>query len=371
MTQADHTAQTGQKTPLWGDEIPTDFAFQDEHPQVRLPFSAIIDDRKVEGHSLSLTQAVVRGLLPPALEGQEELVTLRFDFDGFAVNLFAEAFVHKDGAADDPQVRLVFSDPTGEHLAPLRYILNGSIAGDVVSVGQLLGFSGSARVPSARATPTQSPILRLRSLSRLAAIFALSAGLVYGAASIVHQRVAYQYESRPVVVSAGGTLLRATSAGQISYLNPAAQKGEVIYAINANSGAVLATQMPCDCRATLHAGLFDGATVLTGEPLVTLAREDARVRITAEVSDAGIARMIKGDQAEIELLSGDVLPVSLRFETGTGGAATDGFASAEVILPPPFAQRITPGEVARLRFRNVWAFAGIWARQNVNEAAGS
>ncbi len=39
--------------------------------------------------------------------------------------------------------------------------------------------------------------------------------------------------------------MKATTAGQISFLNPNAKKGEVAFSINANTGDVLNFQLPC------------------------------------------------------------------------------------------------------------------------------
>ena len=44
----------------------------------------------------------------------------------------------------------------------------------------------------------------------------------------------------PVLIERVGQDMQATTAGQISYLNPDATKGEVLFSVNANSGDILA-----------------------------------------------------------------------------------------------------------------------------------
>lgn len=330
------------------EDVPSGFVFEEEHPQIKLPFSAFVCGRRMEGESLSLTKAELSGLLAPGEVGTEELISLRFDFDGFSITLYSEAFVSKSGDSENATVELRFSNPTGEHLAPLRYILNSHIAGHVVSMGQLLGFTGPVDVKPTPPKVQQSLANRLMMFARMGLVFGLSTVLVYSAVTIVYQRVAYQYEAHPVTITREGELMRATSAGQITFVNPTAVKGDVVYSIAANSGELLSVRMPCDCNVLALAGFKTGATVLAGDEIVKLTDETAALAVVTQISDGGVARMIAGDQPELELTSGAVVPVSLEFE----GGGPAGQVRATLTLPQSAAGVAQAGDAARLRFRN-------------------
>ncbi len=359
-------AEITQSTDQGAQSIPDGFVFEDEHPQLKLPFTAAIGDRKLEGESLSITKAIVSGLLPPFDGEQEELVSLRFDFDGFSINMFIEAFVTQSGESDDPRVTLRFADPTGEHLAALRYILNSFIAGHVVNMGQLLGFTGPTVVRS-QPKPLETPTSRrIMNGLRAGAVFVAGVTLVYAATTVVYNRVAFLYEANPVVLSVEGPSLRATSAGQITFINTEAGQGDVAYSILSTSGDLLSTQMPCDCQIVLAEGMTTGATVLAGDPVLQLANEGAGFVGEATVSDEGMARIIAGDTAELEMASGQIVPVSLTFKqtAALGGIGVP----AKVVVSEEFESATQSGDVGRLRFRN--GFAEDWLKP-VGNAIGS
>lgn len=361
MSNAEIT-QSNEPAP---QNIPDGFVFEDEHPQLKLPFTAVIGDRKLEGESLSITKAIVSGLLPPFDGEQEELVSLRFDFDGYSINMFIEAFVTKSGESDDPSVTLRFADPTGEHLAALRYILNSFLAGHVVNMGQLLGFTGPTVAKNPQ-KPVEAPVSRrIISGLRAGAVFLAGVTLVYAATTVVYNRLAFLYEANPVVLSVDGPSLRATAAGQITFINTDAAQGDVAYSILSTSGDLLSTQMPCDCQIVAAEGLVSGATVLAGDPILQLATEGAGLVGDATVSDEGMARIIAGDSAELEMANGSILPVTLNFKqttsTGTGIAA-------KVVVSEDFESATTSGDVGRLRFRN--SFAEDWLKPIGNTVGG-
>lgn len=335
-------------------QIPSDFAFEEEHPQIKLPFSAFVCGRRMDGESLSVIKAELSGLLALGEVDAEELVSLRFDFDGFSITLYVEAFINKRGDSDNPKIELRFSNPTGTHLAPLRYILNSYIAGHVVGMGQLLGFTGPLDVMPKPPVEPHSWSRRLLMAARMSLVFGLSVVMVYSAATIVYKRIAYHYEANPVTIARAGELMRATSSGQVTFVNPAAEKGDVVYSIAANSGDLLSARMPCDCELMPFAGFKAGATVLAGDEIVKLADETAALSVMTQISDGGVARVIAGDQAELELTSGAVVPVSLNFE----GGGPEGQVRATLTLPTDANGLAQSGDAARLRFRN--RFADNW-----------
>ena len=70
------------------NSIPKNAAFLNEHPQLAVPFSVRIGGRRLEGKTLSVTQAYVSGLMPPNGQMEGAPIGLQFDFEGFTLSLF-------------------------------------------------------------------------------------------------------------------------------------------------------------------------------------------------------------------------------------------------------------------------------------------
>ncbi|WP_386679124.1 hypothetical protein [Loktanella sp. R86503] len=328
-------------------ELPPSFAYEGEHPQVRLPFAIILEGRKLKGESLSVTRAVATGLVNPNLDGHQVLATLRFDLEGFTVSFPVDVVVGVAGRSEDAEVIFVFANPTGQHLPAMRYLLNSFIAGDVVSIAGMLSYTGPVKVKATNAADKPSPLQRLGRVGRKAIVVALTAGLVFLAADVIMERVVYAYEPRPVQVVQEGQLLRATAAGQISYVDAQATEGDVIYSILANSGDLLSVRMPCDCSITATDAFAVGATVLPGAALVQLTTDDTRVTATSEISYEGTARLLGGDQAELVLTDGRVVPVTLELLPIEG--TNSEMQPVTIVLPDDVS--VAPGTPARLRFQ--------------------
>uniref|UniRef100_A0A2A3JYQ9 Uncharacterized protein n=1 Tax=Alloyangia mangrovi TaxID=1779329 RepID=A0A2A3JYQ9_9RHOB len=273
--------------------LPTGFAHDGEHPLVQMPFTVLIGTRQLRGESLSLTRAHAGGLMPRSSEERVTPMTLRFDLEGFSVSLYLDARITAD-PSEDGRVVLHFTDPTGAHLPPLRYLLNSYIAGDVVSVGGMLGYTGPVSFKSKPAAVVQPALHRVAGLGRRGLVMGLTAALAIVAAGIVHERLVYAYEPRPVILTEGGQTMRATAAGQLSYVDPDAQFGEVVYSILANSGDLLSVKMPCDCRIAPLEAFASGATVLPGTPLLDLLQSEGTLTASTEITFEGSARALAG-----------------------------------------------------------------------------
>ena len=355
--------RTEPDTPIFLDQdVPSGFVYENEHPQLQLPFTAHVGDRRMEGQSLSVMKAHVSGLLPPGFEQKRRPVILNFDFQGFSVTLYVEADIEKVGHADSADFELRFCDPTASHLAPLRYILNSHLAGDLVTVGRFMGFAGPTQVKPKAAQAKRGFFGRVRDVLRGMALTGLSLGLIAVAVIVVQQRLVFSYEPRPVLISQSGDTLRATAAGQVSYVNSDAAAGEVVYSIAANTGSLLSVRMPCDCDAQPLSDLYEGATVLAGTPLIQLIAEDAGPTAETEISYQGTTRLLAGDIAELEFPDGRILPVGLTLIEGAEAVGNKDFIEAEVVIPAAEAAELLPGETARLRFRRqlLPAWLGRW-----------
>ena len=295
-----------------GAPQPTDFAAGAEHPVIRIPFHAVISGRSYVGNGLSIVGAEALGLADPHFDGRVQLVTLVFSFPGYAISLPVEATVGA-GAPEAGTVSMRFVEPTGPHLAQLRYLLNAYVAGELIGVD---GVIRAEKPPAAGARPSEQP--RRASTVLDGAVLGLRWGLLAGVGLLLVGFVGVKLIERVVMPPVPGRCplpqqgkgRRGLSSGQIDFVNPAAKLGEVAFAIRATSGEVLAVSMPCDCVvAPGHAQ--SGATVLAGDPVMTVAPADAPVVVSARVDGNGLRMLAAGATAEIELPDGTMTAATL------------------------------------------------------------
>jgi mannuronan synthase len=316
-----------------------------EHPLIDIPFSVYVDGRQYSGEGLSLLEAHVKGLMDPALENQERLVRLSFDFGGFAVSLHPKVLIHRDS----PQ-RLVlrFTEPTGDHLPQLRRILNDYISGDLTSLGTVIraGQPIGAKTTGVRAgQPSRWEGLR-RALGSLA-MLALALLLIATAGLLVGQRLLVTRLAAPAQVVVAGETLRAVADGQISYFDPAAPQGEVVFAIASTSGETLSIAMPCDCQA-IPAGVAEGSTVLAGEPILTLVQGEQATVVEAAIPVGDLFALQEAGGAEVRLADGSKVFGRLDDQ----GPATAGEEFVQVrLVPEPALSTDLAGQVVELRLR--------------------
>ncbi|MGR3837778.1 MAG: hypothetical protein ACU0A2_05445 [Cognatishimia sp.] len=324
-----------------------ELSFHSDFPQVKIPFQATIAGVQMDGISLSQTKALVQGVLPEHLDYQDDLISLRFDFDGFSISLFADAILAQDRKAPNAPIAAYFSQPTDAHFLPLRYLVNSFLAGDVVTVGQLL--STGAQEQDIEASPDRPP--KPRSKLRLLALWAMGPLLIYLVSQLFLSNALYTYGPHPVVFAHSEQALRATVSGQIVALNPNARAGEIGYTLMGNTGELVSPRMPCNCLSEASEGVFVGATVMAGEPVLNIRDRHAPIEATVTLSQRGLAHHLAGARAELLLRDGRVVPVELA--TRGKDAAT---MAADVRLPD--LPDITDGDIARLRFNRLPAALG-------------
>ncbi|WP_226781747.1 hypothetical protein [Oceaniglobus trochenteri] len=309
--------------------IPSEFLFDKEHPVLPVPFTARIGEGKFAGSGLSLTAAYLsvplgRGYLRV---GDRQVAKLEFNFEGFTIDLFPEVRVAQ--VSEDEAV-VQFTDPTGAHLPQLRYILNSFIAGDFVSLGAMLSYTGPAK-PKITKSDLGASEVGARSIRRIGAVV-LSVLLIVLAAGSIWQRYTTSYEPRPVFIARSGDEMRATSAGQITVFNPAAKAGEVVYAISANTGDTLNFMLPCDCEIAFEDGIFEGATVLPSDPILTIFDDSAAVRVQTQMSVEGLTKAMNGERVYLDLSDGRTVPVQVVQTSATNAAAQRGDLYMPVVL---------------------------------------
>lgn len=323
------SAAAARQTPK--HDIPQDFVYETEHPVLPIPFTVTIGDTKLDGTGISIAAAYVaiKGKLDPAWKDYREVVTLQFDFDGFSVTLFPEIVV--PGARRDGEMTLQFMDPAGAHLPQLRYIINSYLAGDFVTMNGLLSYTGPVKPKAAKGGETVSSRLRIRS----AAVAFLSLCLIFATVNFLFTRATQTIEPRPVFIERTGQDMRATTAGQVSYLNPDAAVGEVVFSINSNAGDVLNFQLPCDCEVSVTEGIFEGATVLPIDVILSLFDSNIGVRVQTQMSIEGLGKAMNGERTYLDISDGRTIPVEVRVTTATYAAAERGDLFVPVNLIPP------------------------------------
>jgi mannuronan synthase len=277
-----------------------------EHANTSLPFTAVIDGRQFNGSSLSLVSATVSGLAGPELEDAERVAVLKFGFGAYAISVPVAAHVSRTNA-DKGMLLLQFSEPAGEHLPTLRYILNAYVAGDLVSLGGLIKSreTKSAKqtaIVNVQATASQ----RLAMVARTLATVAATGLLLLFAGKLAMTRFFSSDVAQLGVISQGSEAMRAIASGQLSLFNPSAAKGEVVYAIRAASGNTLNVVMPCDCK-TRSAGFNEGSTVLSGETVLEVVKPGTPTTVEAEVSAKQAKSLLAGDVAEMHFAGGTLM----------------------------------------------------------------
>ncbi len=322
--------------------MPQDFVYETEHPLLPIPFAATIDGNKLDGIAISVTAAhvAISGSLDPAWRDHRTVIKLQFDFDGFSVTLFPEVVVV--GSRRDGEMTLQFMDPAGKHLPQLRYIINSFIAGDFVSMGGMLSYSGPTKPKPAGGKEAKPSRLRIRSL----AVAVMSLSLILFTATLLFNRATQTVEVRPVFIERVGKEMRATTAGQVSYLNPAAKQGEVVFSINSNAGDVLNFQLPCDCEVTVMEGVFEGATVLPIDVILSFFDSNVGVRVETQMSIEGLGKAMNGERAFLDISDGRTIPVRVLVTSATNAAAARGDIFVPVTLVPADGA-LTVGDIGK------------------------
>lgn len=328
-------------TPL----VPYDFGLEGEHPAVSLPFSLHVCGQQFAGARISITTIHVMARDEVFLvKGTRHAARIQFDFKNFSVSIYPQVIVvgeYKD------ELILKFADPTGDHVAQLRFVINSVIAGDFVTLGSVMAYSGPTQPKEEKKSAERKWTDRFRSIT----VALLSATLAIWAASALFVRYTTGYEIHPVMVERSGQPMQATTAGQVSYLNPEAKKGEVLFSINANSGDVLNFQMPCDCEVILSQGVREGITVLPSDVILTILVNNLDLSIQTLMSIEGLARAMKGDRVFLDLADGRSIPVQVIAGKGANTAAMSGqlYVPVQIVAPQDALTDADIGKYGQLR----------------------
>ena len=272
-----------------------------EHPSINMPFSVVIDGRSYDGICLSMAAAKINGLAAPGLTQGTRLAMFRFNFAAFLFSL-PIAVIVDTANANTGEIDLTFAEPTGPHMPQLRYLLNAWLAGDVVNLHDIL--QAKSRLPKAPGNqkahvPPGKLATRLMGLVISAAASVL---FVFGATALISSRL-YQHDVEgPSVAVWNGSVLRATTSGQLSFIAQNPANGQPLYTIESVSGSSVTTLLPCDC--SIRERYADqGATVLAGEPVAQLGDGSGELVVEARLSSADFNAL--SDTATIAMTAAD------------------------------------------------------------------
>ena len=285
-----------------------------DHPMIAMPFHVEIDGRQYRGRSVSLVRAEISGLMDPHSARQDRVAWVVFRFQGFTVGLSIDVRIEEVDAARGTAA-LAFLDPTGEHLPQLRHLLNAHIAGDLVTLGNALAVSAPAGVKPKAGPASRS---RLRGVTGSALLVALTVALVALVTGQVVQRAFTRTLAAPVSLGHDGRTLAATATGQIDFLNPEAQEGEVAFAIRSNTGQALSVVMPCTCRVETL-GVEAGSTVFAGDPVLRVSADDAGLVATGAALPDELLDLARAGGIDLRLADGS--RVTARLAPGGLGSA--------------------------------------------------
>lgn len=325
--------------------LPVEFGFESEHPVVSLPFSLYILGQKFEGEELSITSIHTKTREDTVLiAGSRHAARLQFEFENFSVSIYPEVLVvGESGTA----LSLKFANPTGDHVAQLRFVLNSYIAGDFVTLGAAMAYSGPTKPKEEKKAVEQSWVDRYRSIG----VAVVSAALILWAATALFIRYTTTYEMHPVLIERAGQPMQATTAGQIAYLNADAKQGEVLFSVNANSGDVLNFQMPCACEVVVNQGISEGVTVLPTDVILTILVNNVELRVQTLMSVEGLARAMNGDRVFLDMTDGTSIPVQVSVGQTSNAAAMRGelFVPVQLVAADGALADEDIGKFARLR----------------------
>lgn len=325
--------------------VPAGFGFDNEHPMLTMPFSLKVGGVRLDGKRLSVTELEASVPSGTLVAGQKHLATLSFPFEDFAITMAVEVAATDRG--DGETSVLLFCEPTGAHLAQLRYIINSYIAGDLITLKGLMSYSGPTQPKAPKAAQARSVRDRVRSIG----IALLSMLIAFAAGTVVFSRYTSSYEMHPVFIDRAGLSMQATVAGQITYLNPNAPHGEVAYSIASTTGDVLSFQMPQTGEVAVANEIFEGATVLPTDLILTIFDNSSELRLRTMISIEGLTRALQGDPVTIELSDGRTLPAAINVRDTTRSAALRGdlFVPVELTVKGEILGPSDINKSARLR----------------------
>lgn len=338
------------------NRVPVNLPDGNDHPVVDMPFTAVIDGRQFRGRGLSLVAAYVAGLMDPAALNAVRIARLVFQFDGFALTLDTDVEV-REGAPGSGEAELIFIRPTGPHLPQLRHILNSFIAGDLVGMGRAIGVAGTAAPKAPKAAQSAESRLSLRRILGGAAVGALSLALLAVAGTLVYQRMFVMLVPNLGTVVSTAEVLRATSTGQILFLDLTARKNDVVVAIQTASGDVQSLVMPCDCVVTSD-GVREGSTVLIGEPVLQLVSATDQRLVEVSMPPNMLFDLASADGVKLTFPDGVTTSAQIAPAVLTG----DGNTPATTLFRPEMAllpERM--GQPVQIRIQRNAGSLGIWA----------
>ena len=190
MLEENRTDDAGNEQEIRLPPDLPDNGHDSDHPSIWMPFSVFIDGRELEGVGISLVAAYVGGWGGADIAGRDLIARFSFQFDGYSIVLPIEV---RAGLEDrrSGAYKLVFLDPTGPHLAHLRYLMNAYLAGDLVQINEVLRIPPEYKKKPKQLEPPKPPTVkeRLRKVFGLLWVGALTVALITLTVWTIHYHI--------------------------------------------------------------------------------------------------------------------------------------------------------------------------------------
>lgn len=282
------------------------------HPLLDMPFTVSFGGRNFSGTQISLVEAVIHDVQNTDIEASSCLAVFLFPFNDLVIGLKIDIDIYRDEQTHDTLL-LKFSDPTGAHLAQLRYILNSYIAGDIINAGEVLQIVNEEEKPKKHISIEDKRGLPwLTRVIRGTFATAAVAGLVLIVSSLAYNKFFVSEVPGLATVVSDGQVVRSAVSGQILRLSPEAKKGEVLAVIQSSRGEFYTVAMPCDCVMSFGENSV-GNTILSGDAIATLSSKEDAVFVQASIPASLAKKMLGGAIVEFALPDGrvfDIKPVA-------------------------------------------------------------
>jgi len=321
---------------------------QRQHARYRIPARVRIGELECRVADWSIGGLALDEVPDSFGSGKTLELALALPFEGIEVSID----LHAQTVWHDPETRraaLRFVQLEERQLSSLRYVIDAYLSGEIVSTGDLIHVVGREPTPSPqRSKPSEpDPSAEQRRMIRIGAIALTLLVLSWFIVSSLYARL-YTVEAVWAAVKAPVVVMRAPQA---SFFEPTellatgrVGRGRTVALAELVGGGAAALDSPCDCSVVeLHA--LPGEFVAQGEPLVTLLPDAGETFVRAQVAWEDLARVRRGDRAEMELVDGRSIEGTvselragpnqdvLRAAPSSGGAPS-GDALTEVTIIP-------------------------------------
>lgn len=282
---------------------------QRQHARYKLPLKCVIEQHRYATIDWSVAGVGVATGPTVFPVGKIVPIQLQFPFEGFDFSLNMKAEVRYSESSIG-RTGLKFVEISESNVRILRYVLDSYLAGEILTVNELLDFAGRpiSIKPRAQAAPASEQSLAqrsttlLRQSARIAAALLVTAGIVALLANSIYQKL-WTFEATRAVVRIDSTPVFSPGNGRVTHLMTGPVKvGERILTVLTDSGQSMSVVASCDCIAEgVGVGAKLDMSVRTGDQMLSLRASDATPHVVAMIDEKYLVDLYKGTRVTIDL----------------------------------------------------------------------